>query len=457
MSKDLIFGVYGLDKMFGDLLASPSAIVIAGHPGSGKTTLASTICYANAVNGNKCLYISFQEGKERLFNVAKKLGLDMHSAESSGYLKFVKFPVTLAIDSIVSEISALITSYTPRIVVIDSINVLLDAVGKSLAKRAWLQNYFYELSNTINGLVILIAELPFGHETLDLGSLEFVADAIFILKHRIEKGFLVRYMEVRKARGALIMVSEFPFMIVEGAGFVLHPIEVPLTISPEGERLDIVCDSFKNSIGYVRRGEVIYVSHPPNARIFERREMPIYLLAFALKNNLRIFVLSFRYSAETLKNIFIEGIESLGIDSSKAKKAVEKHFSFMGINPFAISPSYYPYQLVRPLGAVDAIVFHGLETRYMSMSYRDYVARFFEVASRLKDEKVLDIVVASRISKKQYNTDASLSDIVVKVLLGKKGEIYARIWRKGGEPQLLTSETLVKCYDEMKKVLVDNI
>ena len=457
MSKDLIFGVYGLDKMFRDLLVSPSTIVIAGHPGSGKTTLASTICYANAVNGNKCLYISFQEGKERLFSVAKRLGIDMYSAESSGNLKFVRFPVTLAIDSIVSELSALIASYTPRIVVIDSINVLLDAVGKRLAKRAWLQNYFYELSNTVNGLVILIAELPFGHETLDLGSLEFVADAIFILKHRIEKGILVRYMEVRKARGAPIMVSEFPFMIVEGAGFVLHPIEVPLTISPEGERLDIICDSFRNSVRYVRRGEVIYISHPPDVRILESREMPIYLLAFAMKNNLRIFVLSFRYSAETLKNIFIEGIESLGIDSSKARKAVEKHFSFMGINPFAVPPSYYPYQLVRPPGTIDAIVFHGLETRYMGMSYRDYVTRFFEIASRLKDEKILDIVIASRISKKQYNTDASLSDIVVKVLLSKKGEIYARIWRKGGELQLLASETLVKCYDEIRKVLADNI
>ncbi|MEM2297511.1 MAG: ATPase domain-containing protein [Ignisphaera sp.] len=64
MSK-AIFGIEALDKMISDALRFPSLVVVAGHPGAGKTTLASSICYANALKNLKCLYLSFQEDKEK--------------------------------------------------------------------------------------------------------------------------------------------------------------------------------------------------------------------------------------------------------------------------------------------------------------------------------------------------------------------------------------------------------
>jgi len=63
-----IYGVEGLDKLLSGTLRPSTLTVISGHPGSGKTTLTSTICYANALKGRKCLYISFQEDRRRCSN-----------------------------------------------------------------------------------------------------------------------------------------------------------------------------------------------------------------------------------------------------------------------------------------------------------------------------------------------------------------------------------------------------
>ena len=47
LSRDTeyVFGINELDELLGSSLSPRSMVVIAGHPGSGKTTLASTICY----------------------------------------------------------------------------------------------------------------------------------------------------------------------------------------------------------------------------------------------------------------------------------------------------------------------------------------------------------------------------------------------------------------------------
>lgn len=57
MNTKFVFGIETLDEHLGSSIAYGALAVVAGHPGAGKTTLASTICYRNALQGRKCLYI----------------------------------------------------------------------------------------------------------------------------------------------------------------------------------------------------------------------------------------------------------------------------------------------------------------------------------------------------------------------------------------------------------------
>ena len=210
--SSFIVGVKGIDELLPSLLHPGSLVVVAGHPGAGKTTLASSICYRNALNKNKCLYISLQETKKKLFRVMKTLGMNFEQLESKGLYRFLRVPVAKTVEEIIELISKAIAEYAPKIVVVDSMNALMQFVSKS-EKRALLQNYFYSLPEMINGIVILIVELPFGEEKIDVEAIEFVADVVLVLKHRIERGLLTRVMEIRKARGTPVVIAEIPFTI----------------------------------------------------------------------------------------------------------------------------------------------------------------------------------------------------------------------------------------------------
>ena len=54
-------------------------MVVASHPGAGKTTLASYTCYYVMQRGGEPLYISFQEDRDRLYKHLYNIGLDFKS------------------------------------------------------------------------------------------------------------------------------------------------------------------------------------------------------------------------------------------------------------------------------------------------------------------------------------------------------------------------------------------
>ncbi|MEM0027445.1 MAG: ATPase domain-containing protein [Ignisphaera sp.] len=131
----IVFGVDVLDKYFKNALEPPATIVVAGHPGAGKTTLASTICYANTLRGYRCLYISFQEDKEKLFRNMAGVGMDLRLAEEKGLLTFTKLPIVLDVEKVVEHINSIVIGFSPTIIVVDSINSMLLAVSDE-SKRA---------------------------------------------------------------------------------------------------------------------------------------------------------------------------------------------------------------------------------------------------------------------------------------------------------------------------------
>jgi len=93
--------------------------------------------------------------------------MDLDRVEKDGLFKFVNLPVTLSSEAIADHINNLLAEYSPDIVVIDSINAVLE-LERDPNRRAWLQNYFYQLAEMINRLAVIITELPFGEERLKL-------------------------------------------------------------------------------------------------------------------------------------------------------------------------------------------------------------------------------------------------------------------------------------------------
>jgi circadian clock protein KaiC len=264
-------------------------------------------------------------------------------------LNHLKLPLVVKPEStseILEIISKEVAKAPPQVVVVDSITPLLKAVERDLEARAILQNFFAELPRLINGLVALIVEISSGWEAVDLGDLGFVADVIVSLKHRVEGGLLSRYVEIVKARGASLSVVELPFSIVEGRGIVVfEPIVIEEIPAMGAESIASPCSVLNDLIGPVRRGEVIYITYPPDAR-----PVPIlvHILAMALENNARVLFISYKVSPEDIKMHTESWLVKLGVDRENARRLLNKYLinkEYKSNKCFAIS--------TRPLGAKD--------------------------------------------------------------------------------------------------------
>lgn len=159
-----------LDGLLEDTLSPPSFIVIAGHPGAGKTSLALSSCYKNAEIGHKCLYVTLQEIKEKILQKASLLGFDQTRYLENGSVRILEMPMTTTIDEFLANIQEIAVEEGYNIVVIDSITALFKPVKDQSVIRSWLQNYLFRLAQLLNGLIIGISEIPLGSKPEQIGT-----------------------------------------------------------------------------------------------------------------------------------------------------------------------------------------------------------------------------------------------------------------------------------------------
>ncbi|MEM2025866.1 MAG: ATPase domain-containing protein [Desulfurococcaceae archaeon] len=336
MSTSFITGISGLDELLGDI-PSKSMLLIVGHPGSGKTTLASKICYSNALRGHKCLFITFYEDKEKLYRNMGKLGINLQEAESKQLLTYVKLPVASP-EEIMNTISNLVVKSSYSIVVIDSVNPILELIEALETKKAVLLNFFYHLDKIVNGLLVVVAEIQMNKEVQDLGGAEFVSDIVLALRLKKHEGLISRSLEIRKARGSPILLAEIPFTIMQSRGIDLHvpptPVRPLVTLSKELRGLEL----WKHLIGSIYSGDVITNSAPPYAR---NVDIFIPIIALALFNDLKIMVFSFKWSPHEFKMMIPYRVlaEYTSLKREEIRWVVQNYFFFESINP-----SRYPLE-----------------------------------------------------------------------------------------------------------------
>ncbi|HDI86098.1 MAG TPA: AAA family ATPase, partial [Candidatus Korarchaeota archaeon] len=75
-------GVPGFDEIVGGGLPRPSAILLAGNPGTGKTTLAGQIAYYRATrHGERFFYMTLSEPTDQIRLHFRLLGMDLRELE----------------------------------------------------------------------------------------------------------------------------------------------------------------------------------------------------------------------------------------------------------------------------------------------------------------------------------------------------------------------------------------
>lgn len=200
----LATGVPGLDDVLGGGIPEYSFNLIAGAPGTGKTTLALQILFANAtrerpglfftVLGEPALKMLRYQQQFRFFDRAR-VGTDIH------FLNLSEEVLQQDLDAVLQRITSDVERTNPGFVVVDSFRSVVQTVDGSRATRMDLQYFVQRLALRLTSweaTSFLIGEFG-GAESGD--PVFTVADGVLWLMNEIERNATVRKLRVTKIRG----------------------------------------------------------------------------------------------------------------------------------------------------------------------------------------------------------------------------------------------------------------
>ena len=203
----LATGVPGLDEALGGGLPALSFNLIAGGPGSGKTTLAMQILFANATPERHGLFITLL-GETSLKMLRYQQQLDFFDLGRIGkdvhFLNLGEEVLNGDLDAVLARITSEVDRLRPGFIVIDSFRSLVRGAGTAELDRP-LELFVQRLALHLTTWEItsfLIGE----YTDAEMRNPVFtVADGIVWVSQAVDRNSVVRKLQVVKMRGMAMM------------------------------------------------------------------------------------------------------------------------------------------------------------------------------------------------------------------------------------------------------------
>lgn len=234
----------GFDKLLKHGIPKKSNILLAGSTGAGKTIFALQLLMNHAKQGKKCLFISFEESKQKLIRHMKDFGWDPESVIESGNLKIKRY-LTSDIyykeergsdgvqammaknsDHLMLDLEPFIIGedgYKPDITVIDSLTAVASTFeGKEKSYRFYLERLF-RFFEQLGGTTFLITEpIDSPISAYYTGTEKYLSDGIIEFYNAKRRNIRESAIEVLKMRGEK-HEKKIVAMNIGDEGIVVHP------------------------------------------------------------------------------------------------------------------------------------------------------------------------------------------------------------------------------------------
>jgi circadian clock protein KaiC len=196
-------GIPGLDDVLGGGLPALSFNLIAGDPGSGKTTLAMQLLFANSTPERPGLFITLL-GETSLKMLRYQQRFDFFAANAVGstvhFLNLSEEALNGDLETVLESIVREVDALQPGIVVVDSFRSLVQSSRPDAGENA-IERFVQRLAlhlTTAEITSLLIGEY---HEQELRNPIFTVADGILWLTQDIVRNSVVRKLQVVKVRG----------------------------------------------------------------------------------------------------------------------------------------------------------------------------------------------------------------------------------------------------------------
>jgi circadian clock protein KaiC len=312
-SDKISSGISGFDQITRGGLPRGRVTVVMGGPGCGKTIFALQALVAGATAGEPGLFVTFEENPEQIVKDTKRFDWDLAAQKG---IEFFDAQLSQAIvqggEFDLLGLLAMIGARTKKLgckrVIFDGLDVLLGHLGDpSLIRREMLRLREWIYATHLTGIITAKAD-DCGHSTSDYAFLQFIADCVVSLQHRLTGGAAIRMIRVAKYRGDTHSANELPFTItksgIEVAGGTspeLHHTVSMDRVTSGIERLDKMLGG-----GYYR-GSAVLISGAPGT---SKTSLVAAFAAAACKRKERTVFVSFDEApAQIIRNVASIGIQ----------------------------------------------------------------------------------------------------------------------------------------------------
>lgn len=194
-------GVLGLDEIVGGGLPEFSFNIIAGAPGSGKTTLAHQFVFANATADRPALYFTvLGESAIKMLRYQQQYTF-FDPTKLPAAIRFINLSQAVLdndLGAVLEEITREVEKFNPAVVVVDSFRTLVRKPHSEMDLQFFIQRLALFLASW-QATTFLIGE--YADEELRDNPVFTVADGVLWLRQSVERNSIVRKLQIVKMRG----------------------------------------------------------------------------------------------------------------------------------------------------------------------------------------------------------------------------------------------------------------
>ena len=308
--------ISGLDEVLEGGLPRGRTTLASGGAGSGKTVLGLQFLCSGAMAGEPGVFVTFEERAEAVRHNAMSMGWNLAALEKAGKVVIVEARLygeeIISGDFDMQGLLAIVGGHIKRIkakrVVMDALDVLLRIFSDPRRERnelyrihEWLIDQ--KLTNVLTAKAHRDADTLTQNEYLD-----FMADCVLRLDHRVIGQVATRRLRIIKYRGSGFGTNEYPY-VIGNRGIILFPLtKAELAHQPLGPKVSSGLPGLDTMLdGGFRSTSCILVSGVSGTG---KTTFATTFVQAACRRGERVLYLSFEESKEAM----ITAMLSAGID-----------------------------------------------------------------------------------------------------------------------------------------------
>ena len=221
-------GITSLDRIIEGGLCRGDTVIVAGQPGTGKTTLGLQFLYSGATRYNENgVYASVIESGDKLKRNARRYGWDLDRLEKEGKLQLVSLQSTMkaGVSTALETVLESLHTINARRLVFDSLSALMTAFESNAEARSFL-HIMVKFLEGANCTTIMISEVPWGKRQLGTNFEEFLGDGLIVLDASFDESRVRRRLYIPKMRGTEHRLEGYDYYLTR-EGFALAPTPIP--------------------------------------------------------------------------------------------------------------------------------------------------------------------------------------------------------------------------------------